>query len=182
METYLPVLWEDEYCLVEIVSTENKSFIKKQASDIEDFSKKNFDGYGFKDMFVLGEMPAPTVSLELRVDAFEILLNRHRIPKAKQIQYGKGEKLDYEKSISKAHGFPQCTIFFNTVDAGEFINRIWFDIIPGISMEQLNLFQNLLYDLGKSYEFILVDWNSLELVELRDWVQVKNYLKNFLVR
>ena len=178
---YIPVLWEDDFCLVEIVPIENQSFIKNQVAALAEFSEKNFDGIGFKNMFTLGAMPEPTVERELRVEAFELTLAGRRLPKANQIQYESEKILDCNTSSTKAYGFPNCIIFFNTFNNGEFVNHIWLDIKPGIPGEQRRILLNVFYDLGESYQLTLIDWNSLELVELRDEVQIDDYLKSFAI-
>jgi hypothetical protein len=48
-----------------------------------------------------------------------------------------------------------------------------------ISVEKLELIKSVLYRLGEECEMILVDWNSMELIDLRNRYQINNYLSYF---
>jgi hypothetical protein len=171
---YIPSFWEDDYCQIEIVPFENKTFIQKQVRQIEDLSAKSSTGYGFKETFVRGPMPIPTISKEIRVDYFEWTLTGLQFQKAKHIRFGEREILDCETGNTKAFGFLNFTIFFDT--EGEFLKNIWIHIGLIVSAPQLDLIQTALYILGKECELVLVDWNSLELTDLANKKQIESYL------
>ncbi len=170
---YIPSFWEDDYCQVEIVPLENKTFINKQFGQIEDLSAKSKTNYGFTDTFVRGPKPTPTISKEIRVDYLESLLSRFQFLKAKFIRFEK-EILNCETGSTKAFGFPSFTIFFDT--KGEFVKNIWVHIGIIISAPQFDNIQSALYALDEECELMLVDWNSLELFDLADQTQIEQYL------
>ena len=174
---YVPSFWEDDHCQIEVVPSENKTFIKKQAGQIGEVASKSRNDYGFTATFERGSMPVTTSSKEIRVDYFEKTLTRFQFQKARHVRYDKNEILNCESGKTKAFGFSNFTIFFDT--EGEFVKNIWIHIGLIISAPQFDLIQNALYTLGEECELILIDWNSLELFDLSDRNQIQKYLMGY---
>ncbi|WP_276505069.1 hypothetical protein [Terrimonas pollutisoli] len=174
---YVPAFWEDGYCQIEIVPFENKAFIQKQAGQIDELATKSRTDYGFSATFERGSMPFKTVSKEIRVDYLEKTLTDFQFQKARHIRYDKSEILDCESGATKAFGFSNFTIFFDT--EGEFVKNIWMHIGLIVSSPQFDLIQAALYALGEECELILIDWNSLELFDLADKKQIQKYLMGY---
>jgi hypothetical protein len=174
---YVPSFWEDDYCQIEIVPSENKSFILKQSEQIEELATKSRTDYGFTETFGRGPMPVTTASKAIRVDYFEKILTDFKFQKARHIRYDKNEILNCETGRTKAFGFSNFTIFFD-ID-NNFVKNIWIDIGLIVSALQFNLIQEALYTLGEECELVLIDWNSLELFDLSDKTQVQKYLMGY---
>jgi len=172
-DDYIPAFWEDDYCQIEIVPSENKSFILKQAAQIDELSQKSKTRYGFSETFARGSMPTKTSSREIRVDYLERTLLSSKFQKAKHIRY-ENELLNCEISKTKAFGFSNFTVFYDTDT--EFVKNIWLIIGLLVSAPQFDLIQHALYTLGVDCELILIDWNSLELLDLADRRQIHKYL------
>ena len=174
---YVPSFWEDDYCQIEIVPSENRTFIQKQSEQIDELATKSRTDYGFTEIFGRGPMPATTVSKEISVDYFEKTLTDFKFQKARHIRYDKNEILNCETGKTKAFGFSNFTIFFDTED--EFVKNIWIDIGLIVSAPQFDLIQDALYTLGEECELILIDWNSLELFDLADRNHIQKYLMGY---
>lgn len=174
---YIPLFWEDHYCQIEIVPFENKTFIERQVKQIEELSVKSRSEHGFTETFARASMPVPTISKEIRVDYLERTLTDFQFPKAKQIQYEQSKILDCESGKTKAFGFSNFTIFFDT--EGEFVKNIWIHIGLIVSVQQFDLILAALYSLGEECELVLIDWNSLELFKLDDKLQIQKYLRGY---
>lgn len=174
---YIPSFWDDDYCQIEIVPVENIDFITKQIGKIDDLSAKSRDGLGFTDIFVRGQMPTPTISKEVRVDYLERTLMSFQFPKAKHIRFDGREILDCETGDTRASGFSNFTIFFDT--QGDFVKNIWIDIGLIVSAPQFDIIQAALYTLGEECELVLIDWNSSELFDLADKTQIEKYLMGY---
>jgi len=174
---YIPRYWEDDYCQIEIVPSENKLFIQKQVGQILNLSEKSRTDYGFTETFERRLMPVKTLSKEIRVDYFEKTLVDFQFPKAKHIKYEKSEILDCGTGKTKAFGFSNFTIFFDTDN--EFVKNIWIHIGLIASATQFDLIKTALYTLGEDCELILIDWNSLELFDLADKTQIQKYLMDY---
>ena len=174
---YVPAFWEDDYCQIEIVPVENKSFILKQAKGIDDLAQKSSTDYGFTATFERGTMPIPTLSKEIRIDYLEQALMTFQFQKAKHIRYDDNEILNCDTGKTKAFGFSNFTIFFDTEE--EFVKNIWIHIGLIVSVTQFDLIEGALYTLSEECEFVLIDWNGLELFDLSDKTQIQKYLMDY---
>jgi hypothetical protein len=172
---YIPAFWEDDYCQVEIVPSENRDFFQKQSGQIEELASNSRTEYGFTETFGRGLMPVTTVSKQIRVGYFEKTLTEFKFQKARHIRYDKSEVLNCETEKTKAFGFSNFTIYFDTED--EFVKNIWIGTGVIISAPQFDLIQNALYTLGEECELVLIDWNSLRIYDLADRKQIQSYLK-----
>ncbi|WP_343304641.1 hypothetical protein AAHN97_24015 [Chitinophaga niabensis] len=171
---YVPSFWEDDYCQIEIVPLENGEFIRKQVGHIEDFSAKSWDGSGFTDIFVRDDLPTPTISKEIRTDYLETTLLNLKFIRANYIRFDGKQMLNCKTGNTKAFGFPEFTIFFDT--QGEFVKNIWIDISLIVSVPQFGIIEAALYTLAEECELVLIDWNSSELFDLADKSQIEKYL------
>lgn len=171
---YLPSLWEDDYCQIGIVPYENKEYILKTFEQINGLVN-NSNGYGFTEIFERGTMPVKTFSKEIRIDYLENLLAGFEFEKAKNIKGYK--RLDCETGLIKAYGFPSFTVFFDT--EGEFVKNIWLSVSLLVDVRQYRLIKSALYSLGEECDMVLVDWNELEVYDLKDKSYIDKYLKEF---
>ena len=176
-DSYLPSFWEDDYCQIEIAPVENKEYILKTIGQISDLANNSRTDFGFTETFGRGQMPVKTYSKEIRTDYLEKLLTGFQFEKAKSINYDSHKILDCETGPTKAYGFTNFTIFFDTQD--EFVKNIWLSISLIVSVRQYDLIKSALYYLGEECEMVLIDWNSLELFDLRDRTQIDKYLNDY---
>jgi len=174
---YVPAFWEDDYCQIEIVPFENKVFVLGQAIAIEDLTQKSKTDYGFTATFERDKMPVQTLSKKIRIKYLEQTLLGFQFRKAKHIRYNNSDILNCETDRTKAFGFSNFTIFFDTEE--EFVKNIWIHIGLIVSVTQFNLIETALYTLGEECGLILIDWNSLELFDMSDKTQIKKYLMDY---
>ena len=176
-DSYLPSFWEDDYCQIEIVPFENKEYIVKTIEQISDLANNSRTDFGYTETFGRGQMPVATSTKEIRTDYLAKLLTGFEFEKAKSIHYDGHKILDCETGLTKAYGFSNFTVFFDTED--EFVKNIWLSISLIFSVRQYDLIKSVLYSLGEECEMVLVDWNSLELFDLRDRTQIDKYLNDY---
>lgn len=174
---YIPTLWENNYCQIEIVPAENENFILKQSEQIGELASKSGAEYGFTESVERGAMPVPTMLKKIRVEYLENILNNLQFHKANHIRYQANKIFDCESSKTKAYGFSNFTIFFDI--EREFIKNIWIDVGLIVSAPQFELIQEAFYALGTECKLILIDWNSLELLYLTDKNQIQKYLLDY---
>jgi hypothetical protein len=124
-------------------------------------------------------MEYTTQSKEIRADYLEYTLSGLGLPKAAHIRYEGRKIIDGASSKTKAFGFPYFVIFFDV--ANEYVKNIWIAISPGESIPSIDLIRSVLYTLGESHDFILIDWNTQELIDLRDLRQVHHYLMSYKI-
>jgi hypothetical protein len=174
LNEYVPSFWEDDYCQIEIVPAENTAFILAQAKQINDLAQETSTDYGFTEAFERDSMPTTTLSKEIRIDYLENTFSGFQLQKAKYIRYDKNKILNTETGTTKAFGFPNFTIFFDTKN--EFVKNIWINIPAFVSVTEFDLIKEALYSLGEECGLVLIDWNTLELFDLADQKQIQKYL------
>ena len=164
-------IWLDDYCQNEIVHANNIEFIKKQTLNI--IENSSGDENGFNNCIERQPMPFPTIDQEIRIDGLEDFLANYNIPKFQKIKHEGLRILTYDKSDIKAFGYHNFKLFFDIED--DFIKNLWIELGLVVSVEQIILINELFYNLGETYDFVLVDWSSGVLIDLKDKRQLSNY-------
>ncbi|WP_107037754.1 hypothetical protein [Brumimicrobium mesophilum] len=164
-------IWLDDYCQNEMVLAKNIEFIKSQTLKI--FENSSGDKNGFNHCVERQQMPFSTIDQEFRVDGLERFLIECKIPKFPKIKKESKRVLTYEKSDNKVFGYHNFKLFFDI--EGAYIKNLWFELGLIVSVEQINLINELFYNLGESYDLVIIDWFNGELIDLRDKRQISNY-------
>ncbi|MBD1364825.1 hypothetical protein IDJ77_13470 [Mucilaginibacter sp. ZT4R22] len=169
-------LWEDDYLQVEIIPSDNLAFLQQQLKIYSAFGEAHRTEEGFyTDIMARQSNPVPTTDKEFRADTLENILSGHGMPKYRRVEYGNDYFFEQKEVKTKAYGFKSFTLFFDV--KGEFIENIWINIKQITSPAQLKIITSTLYDLGESYNLLLVDWNTDELIDLKDKRQISAYLR-----
>lgn len=174
---YLPSFWEDDFCQIEMVPAENLDYIKEQITQIDSLSQKANEGLGFTEIHGRDSMPTLTITKEIRIDYFEKVLVSFEFQRAKEIRYDADKLLDCQNGKIKAFGFNSFTIFFDFDD--EFVKNIWISNGLIVSTNEYDSIKSALYVLGEECDFILIDWNSLKVADLKDKTQIDKYLMDY---
>ena len=174
-DEYVPLLWEDDYCQVEIVPEENKAFINEQSTEITGLIDKSRSKFDFAGSFSRGSMPITTLSKKITVNYLENKLTSFNIPKIEHIRYDSTKIINCKTSKIKAYGSSSFTIFFDLDELG-FIKNIWLSLGLIVEVKVFHTLQSFLHSLGEIDGFVLIDWNSLELLNLKDEHQIQKYL------
>ncbi len=174
---YLPSFWEDDYCQIEIVPSENIEHILKTIDQINDLATHSGTDSGFTETFGRGPMPVTTFSREIRTDYLQRMLTDSGFEKAKNIRYNGRKILDCETGLTKAYGSSNFTVFFDTEQ--ECVKNIWLSTHLIISVRQKDSIESVFTDLGEQCKMVLIDWTSLELFDLRDQKQIDDYLMGY---
>jgi len=173
----LPSFWEDDYCQIEIVPRQNIENIKSSIKQIDNFTDNTKTVYGYTDIFAREGLPFPTKDEEYRIDAFEKLLIERGFKKATQIRYDGYTIIHCSNKTSNALSLPCFNFFYDCEN--EFLKNIWVSTSLITSTELFDIILETLYELGESYELILINWNSSELVDLTNRNQIKDYLMSY---
>ena len=161
---------EDDYRQVEIVPKENLSELLKEADNIEEFSSENFEGTGFKNIYVRGEETFNLIDKKIYKVELEKILDDFPIKKYETVSTGirPGEMLSKE---TIGYGKNYNGIFFQFEN--EVVSAIW---IAGRIMNDDESVFEILKRIGQKWELLLMDWNSLKLIDLKNELQIENYL------
>ena len=166
-------LWEDDYYQIEIIPEENLESIEKQTDTISDFSNEHRTAYGFTDVYVRTENPVLTKSKHIAVDDLELVFIAAGQVRAPDIRFQSGEIVNFNSGQTRAFGTKSFAIFYDFKEKN--IENIWLStnfIKDPVELEKAVI---TLTSLGKKFRLILVDWNSFEIVDLKDSGQVRAY-------
>ena len=162
---------EDDYCQVQLLPMENYPNLIKQAKNISDFSKNNFDGNGWSEMKIRDEIGVKISDRNILPQSLdEILLNLKSIKHTVVITgYGENHRVLSENTIGYGEDYIAMYYDFDK----EKIKNIW---MTNVSSFNENKATQVLLELGKKWNLILMDWNSLELIDLNNKEEIENYL------
>jgi len=160
---------EDDYCQVQLLPKENYFELLKQAENVDDFSEEHFDGTGFTDIMVRDESTFKLCNKSIQIKELDGILESIELPKHIEVSTG----ITPSEMESK-----------NTIGYGENYNGIFYDFEDGIvqniwssnlvSLDSVHL-QKALNQIGVKWKLLLMDWNSLTLVDLQNTAQIEKY-------
>lgn len=161
---------EDDYRQVEIVPFENFNELIKQADNIQDFAEKNFDGVGYTDIMVREDNGLKLKDRGIPVTELEKVLLNLSLPKKTSVTTG----IRAGEMVSKnTWGYGEnCDGLFFQFES-DIVSSIW---IVGTIPTDKNKVIDTLHVLGRKWNLLLMDWNSCELVDLKNKEQVIKYL------
>lgn len=161
---------EDEYRQVEIVPSENFNELIKQAENVQDFAEKHFDGGGYTDMMVRDENGFKLIQRGIEPKELDLILSELLIKKYTDVSTGirPGEM---KSENTYGYGKNYNGIFFDF--ESDSVTGIWIAGSPNVEDEK---FAQALNDIGNRWSLLLMDWNSLELINLKDKEQIEKYL------
>ncbi|MDC8003878.1 hypothetical protein POV27_07430 [Aureisphaera galaxeae] len=162
---------EDDFGQIEIVPVENFDRLITEAQNVKDFAEKHFTGAGYSAMYEREETGLKLVDRKIEVSELTEILS----------------KLSLEKHTKVTSGIrPNEFVSEHTVGYGENYNGLFFDrkdnIVSNIWIAgRLNADDNttaaVLNEIGMKWDLLLMDWNSLELIDLKSKDQIKEYLE-----
>jgi hypothetical protein len=162
---------EDDYQQIEIVPAENFNYLIKQAENIQDFSKENFEGSGYTDMMVREENGLKLKQRGIKPKELDLFLSELPIKKYNKVSTGiRPGEMTSENTFG--YGENYNGIFFDF--ESDSVTGIW---ISGLPVAANEVYTKVLNGIGNKWNLLLMDWNSLELIDLRNKEQIEKYLK-----
>jgi hypothetical protein len=165
---------EDDYCQVQLTVKENLTHLQKEAEEVLGFAKEHFDGSGFTDMKVRGEMPFKLSERQIKNNDIEPMIAKTGFTKISKVFTGYGQSYREELKSTKAYGKNGCAIFYDFKDS--FVGHIWLDYHWGNLQTDKDSLCSCLIALGQKWNLVLMDWNQLKLVDLSDSSATRTYL------
>ncbi|MFA7326533.1 MAG: hypothetical protein WC121_07720 [Candidatus Kapaibacterium sp.] len=159
---------EDDYCQIEIVPRDNLSELIKQAENISDFSTEN----GYSDIYVREKNKVSLKSKEINKSELESLLVKLGTEKHSEIITGYGS--DYRVKSENTIGFGKDYSAFYFDFENDIVKNIWITNLDGLNHVKVI---NVLSEIGKKWNLLMMDWNSSELIDLSNKKMIEKYLK-----
>ncbi len=169
-------VWLDDICQVQLLPKENLEDIQNLINHISGKTEKH--KYGFATIVERGEFKNPLSNKKITIDNLENLFEINKIDKVEFIERELGSKLPYEKSTDKAYRCAFEFFFDLTEGYSGYINQFWIIEHLIVSTKDFDNIKNFLSDFSHNHNLILVNWNSLEIVDIQKEETLINYLMN----
>jgi hypothetical protein len=170
---------EDNYCQIELLPIQNLFSKNNEADVTKERSEEALTDDGFITIFSRAETKYPLDKLNINITDFETELKQYALFDIKNVYTGYSSQRLLKNNI-------HCVGFENYILYHEFNNNIvtkaWLDY--NAFSDTLNSYpeslQSALLKLVLTYDLILVDWNELITVILKNESAVTNYIKEIL--
>jgi len=168
------LLWEDNYLMIEIISSKNITFVKKEIERVSKFGEEHYNGAGYTDITHIEEKPFLTEKLEISKKEVIGLLELQGLTRyPKLMYYGGGEPTEIKEPKSIVYGELSSGIFLEPEN--EILKHIWFDSYNWKEISKTKIADGL-HAIGLKYDLILVDWNGNQIVDLKNKSEIEKYL------
>ena len=162
---------EDDYRQVEIVPSENFEKLIRQAENVQDFADQHFDGSGYTDIMVRDDNGFKLNQRGIIVNELDSFLSELGLEKYTEVSTGiRPGEMKSKNTIG--YGKNYRAIFFDYET--DTVQSIWVSGTPEV---EKTLYAETLNKIGMKWNLLLMDWNSLELIDLRNHEQIGKYLK-----
>jgi len=161
---------EDDYCMIELTPIENLNWLIQELGNTNESSEKHFDGYGWKKMFVIKEQAVKLSSRQITSDNLLQIINKTVFQKALAVTTGYGQTAREDCPNTFGFGKNYSAIYFSTIKDN--VDKIW---VTNLFALDRNKVIDMLHDIGKEWNLILVDWFEHSVTSLADKDAIKNY-------
>ncbi len=159
---------EDDYCQIEIVPKENQSYLLKQADNITDFSTEN----EYSDIYVREENKVSLKSRKIDKTELEKLLTELETEKHTEVTTGYGSEYRVKSENTIGFGKEYSAVYFDFEN--DKVRNIWVTNLFGLNHDQV---VDVFSKIGEKWNLVLMDWSSLELIDLTNKEMINKYLK-----
>ena len=171
---------EDLFRQVEFIPRENINFIESENKKIDQFSKDNFDGNGFTDIYVREESENQITIIEKKINLVEIdkFLINLGMEKIENVYYLFGStKIKCENTIAFKYKRAQIYLVYeNEIVKDLFIDGFRFHK----KEEDKEKLKIILNKIGMKFNLILNDWDLTEIIDLENQNEIEKYLNEEL--
>ncbi|WP_162127692.1 hypothetical protein [Flavobacterium phycosphaerae] len=165
---------EDTFNQVEFLPRENKEYLESENEKIENFAVENFDGHGFKDIYVRDESPKTIADKKIDFEELDRILLSLGLEKVSEVYEGYGSaKWKCENTF--AYIFDGAEIFVSLED--NFVHDFWVDGFRFHENDETkSKLKSILFKIGNEMDLILNDWDLTVVIDLKDESEIEKYL------
>ena len=171
---------EDAYCQIELVPISNLIAKQQELKSVEKHFDENFTGDGFLNLYVREPTKHPLSDLNIRKADLENLLAEKALFTFDEVYSGYSSYRELRKNISGL-GYENYVLYYSTdnnIITDIWLDYNWFSATFNNYPERL---QDTLLKLGMVYETILIDWNEMIMINLKNENDVKNYFERIVL-
>lgn len=159
---------EDDFCQLEILPRENMTDLLAQADNIADFTAE----HGNTDIYIRDESKLRLRDRKIRKAELETVLSKLTEKKHTEVATGYGSAYRIKSANTIGYGHDYSAIYFDHED--DRVKNIWLTNLFGLNYQNT---VEVLWELGKKWNLILMDWNSSQLIDLSSKEKIRNYLE-----
>ena len=167
-------LWEDDYLMIELLPNDNLEFIKNETRRINNFGQEHFDGSGFSEIMPVKEKPVKTVEKLIDISEIEKLVTEAGLEKIYKFHMQGVGLLEGDKAPI---GFGTNKFAIMCEKEGGLLKDIWLTGHTDNEEDKHKLI-NALALIGKTFNFIGVNWFKCEHYNLIEISSIKEFVKN----
>ncbi len=161
---------EDDFCRIELKPIENIKWLSQELTDLDNFSEEIFASYGWTKMYVPKSDQIKLLSRKINPNKLLEIINKTGFTKATTVTTGYGQTTREDCPSTFGFGRNYSAVYFSTMF--DLVDHIWFTNLFSLDREKTI---QLLHEIGKEWNLILVDWQNHRLVSLADTNEIKNY-------
>lgn len=170
---------EDSYNQVEFIPRENLFYLKKENENIDIFSRENFDGIGFTDIYARDENPVALIDKQFFAKDLDSVISEHGIEKNQEVYTGYASERWKCKDTYAYNVIEDANIFVSTKDG--IIESFWIEGFRFFESDEIkSKLRNILMDIGDQFDVVLNDWNICASIDLKRVDQINSYLNEEL--
>ena len=169
---------EDSYCQVEILPAVAYGYCTHEMKRIDEFASAHRDGLGFTDVYLRTEPPASLMLLGITLSDLRSTIGETFAP-FDQVFTGYSSHRERCPSV-QAWGFDDSVAVFAGLDEDDVVLSVWL-LLQGVTKRKIGEWCRALISLPRSDEMLLADWNSSEVVLLKDQPSLESYLKSYII-
>ena len=162
---------EDDYCQIELSPIENLPYFGSESKEIAETANRSSDGHGFKEIHVRRGSKLELEERKISPTDLEKIIQITGLPKATSVLTGYGQSYREKSKNTIGFGKDYNAVYFDFKDA--VVQHIWFTNPSIIDKEKLS---ECLFQLGKQWNLVLMDWNELTPINLNNKSEIEKYL------
>jgi len=169
---------EDSFNQVEFLPRENLSYLKTENEQIENFAEENFDGHGFKDVYVRKENPMTIADRKIDFAKLDKILVELELEKTSEVYEGYSSAR-WKCENTFAYTYNRAEIFVTAKN--DFVHEFW---VNGFRFhedtETKTKLKEVLLKIGNELNLILNDWDLTVVIDLKNEAETQKYLSEQL--
>jgi len=167
-------LWEDDYLMIELIPIENLEFVKAETTRINNFGQNHFDGSGFTNITPIGEKPIKTIEKLIDLSEIQNIILKSGLEKISQFHM-QGVGLLVGNKAPLGFGTNKFAIMCDKQSS--FLKNIWLTGTATNEEDRQKLIKALTL-IGKTFNFIGVNWYKCEYYNLVEGTSIKEFINS----
>ena len=167
-------LWEDDYLMVEILSSENLDFIKIERISTFGQGHLNSSGNGFTDITPIGTRYINTIDKLISINSIEEIMLQNSLLKIRQFVMQDIGLLDGNKAPI-GYGTNRYAIMCEAQNG--LLKNIWITGRPDSEDEKQKLAQ-VLFLINRVFDSIAVNWFQSKYYHLDNKNEIENFINS----